>query len=294
MRSLIRLGIIAAAVAFGYGSAHAVQGPPPGTYRASCANIQMRNWTLYANCQDTEGRWRSAVLPYVGDCVGDVSNINGQLRCSRRNDWRERDSLPRGSYAESCREIRMRGDLLTARCQSMSGRWMRTSLDNVGGCVGEVVNDDGQLQCGRRGWQESGSFVRTCAPIYVRGDDLRAKCQTGDGRWVWTTLDGFDRCGGRIININGQLRCGDRDRDDWDRDADRWRDRDRDGDRDNDRDRRLPRGTYTQSCQNIEVRGDRLHARCQAANGRWNWTDLDDFRRCREGISNIDGRLVCD
>jgi hypothetical protein len=296
MRSLIRLGLIAATVAFGAISAHAVQGPPPGTYRETCANIQVRGGNLYANCQDREGRWRSTVLPYVDDCASAPANDNGQLTCARRDDWRERDRLPRGSYVETCRDIRMRGDLLYARCQTVTGRWVRTSLGNIGGCVGEVVNDDGQLQCGRRAWQGSGSYMRTCAPIYVRGDDLRARCQTRDGRWVWSSLDGFDRCGGRIVNIDGQLRCGDRDRDDWDRDRDEDRgnrDRDEDRSRDRDRDRGLPRGTYVQTCQDIEVRGDRLHARCQTRDGRWNWTDLDDVFRCRGDVTNIDGHLVC-
>lgn len=289
MRNLIKLGLIAMTITICHSNAHAVQGPP-GTYRETCVNIQVRGGTLFAYCQDRDGRWRSTALPYVDDCASAPANDNGQLTCPRREDWRERDSLPRGSYAETCRDVRMRGDTLTARCQSFSGRWVRTSLDNIGGCVGEVVNDNGQLQCGRRSWEESGSYMRTCAPIYVRGDDLRARCQTRDGRWTWSTLDGFDRCGGRIVNIDGQLRCGDRDRDDWDRD--RGGDRDG-GDRGGDHDRGLPRGTYSQTCRDIEVRGDTLYARCQARDGDWRSTELPDVYRCRDDVTNIDGRLTC-
>jgi hypothetical protein len=278
MRNLIRLGLIAATIVVCYSSAYCVQGPPPGSYRESCANIQMRDGSLFANCQDTEGRWRSTVLPYAYDCVGDVNNINGELRCNRRGDWRERDSLPRGSYRETCRDIRMRGDSLTARCQAVNGRWVRTSLNDVGRCIGEIVNDDGYLQCGRRTWQAKGTYVESCAPIYVRGDDLRARCQTRDGRWLWTSLDGFERCRDGIVNIDGQLRCGGGERGDY-------------GDRRGDRE--LPRGTYAHTCRDIEVRGDRLHAQCQNRDGRWNWTDLDDVYRCRGDVTNIDGRLVC-
>jgi hypothetical protein len=288
MRNLIRLGLIAVTILVCHSSAYCVQGPPPGSYRQTCANIQMRNGTVFANCQDTDGRWRSTVLPDAYNCVGDVTNINGELRCNRREDWRDRDSLPRGSYRETCRDIRVRGDALTAKCQAMNGRWVRTSLDDVGHCVGEVVNDDGHLQCGRRAWQGSGTYVQTCAPIYVIGDALRARCQTRDGRWVWTSLNDADHCRGGIVNIDGQLRCGG-DGDDRDRDHDR----DRDGDHDRDRDRGLPRGTYAQTCRNIEVRGDRLHAECETREGRWVSTDLDDVSRCRGDVTNLDGHLVC-
>jgi len=284
MRNLIRLGLIAiTAVVFG-SSAFCVQGPPPGSYRQTCANIQMRNGTLFANCQDMEGRWRSTVLPAAYECVGDVTNINGELRCNRRNDWHDADNLPRGSYRETCRDIRVRGDSLSARCQTINGGWNRTGLNDIGRCIGEIVNDDGNLRCGRRPWQARGSFVETCSPIYVNGDTLRARCQTRDGRWVWTGLNDADACREGIVNIDGQLRCGGGDRD---------YDHDRDRDHDHDRDRDIPRGGYMQTCRNIERRGDTLHAECQMRDGRWIWSDLNDIDRCRGEINNDDGRLVC-
>lgn len=288
MPNLIRLGWIAVTMVCCYGSAFS-QAPPPGSYAQTCANIQMRQGTLFANCQDTEGRWRSSVLPAAYDCVGDVTNINGELRCNRRENWRDADDLPRGSYRETCRDIRRRGDSLTAKCQTMSGRWNRTALNDIGRCVGEIVNDDGNLQCGRRAWQVSGTFVQTCAPIYVQGDVLRARCRTTDGRWVWTGLNDADACRAGIVNLNGQLRCGGGDRDDHDHD----RDRDRDHDGDHDRGGAIPRGGYMQTCRNIERHGDNLHAQCETRDGRWVWSDLADIDRCRSEINNDDGRLVC-
>jgi CVNH domain len=298
MRNLIRLGLIAATMVSFHSSAFS-QGPPPGSYRETCSNVQMRGGTLFANCQDTEGRWRSTVLPEAYECVGDVTNINGELRCNRRDDWRDRDSLPRGSYRETCRQIRVSGDYLSAKCQTMSGRWNRTSLNDLDRCVGEIVNDDGNLRCGRRAWQVRGTFVETCAPIYLLGDVLRARCQTRDGGWVWTGLNDADGCRAGIVNVDGQLRCGGGDRDDYDRGRDRDHDGDRDGDRDRerggdrDRDRGIPRGGYAQTCRNIERRGDTLRAECERRDGRWVWSDLGDIDRCRSEINNDDGRLVC-
>lgn len=287
MRNLIRLGLIAITTVVFHGSGIA-QGPPPGSYRQTCANIQMRDGNLYANCQDTDSRWRSTVLPQAFQCVGDVTNINGELRCNRRDDWHDQDSLPRGSYRLTCRSIRMRGDSLNARCQTSDGRWLRTTLNDVDHCVGEIVNDEGRLECGRSSWQVGGTFVQTCSPIYLNGDVLRARCQTSDGRWVWSSLNDADSCRTGVINIEGQLRCGGGDRDDHDRGRDQDGDHGRDGDN-----RGVPRGGYMQTCRNIERQGDRLHAQCETSDHRWLWTDLDDIDRCRSEIENNEGHLVC-
>jgi hypothetical protein len=55
----------------------------------------------------------------------------------------------------------------------------------------------------------------------------------------------------------------------------------------------VPRGSYMQSCRDIERRGDHLRARCESRDGRWEWTELDDVDRCHGDITNMDGRLVC-
>ena len=290
MRYLIRFGFMAMTIMICCSSAFSQQGPPPGSYVQSCANIQMRDGNLYANCQDNDGRWRSTVLPAAYQCVGDVTNINGELRCNRRPDWRDQDSLPRGSYRLTCRSIRMRGDTLSAKCQASDGRWLRTSLNDVDRCVGEIVNDEGHLECGRQAWQAGGAFVQTCTPIYANGNVLRARCQTSDGRWVWSSLNNADSCRGGIVNVEGQLRCGGGDRDD----GDRGRDQDRNGDRGRGQDNRgIPQGGYMQTCRNIERQGNRLHAQCETSDHRRLWTDLDDIDRCRGEINNDEGHLVC-
>ena len=74
MRNLIRFGWIAVVTVLFHSTAFC-QGPPPGSYRQTCSNIQMRGGTLFANCQDTDGRWRSTVLPQAYECVGDVPNV---------------------------------------------------------------------------------------------------------------------------------------------------------------------------------------------------------------------------
>src|SRR4029077_9956450 len=94
---------------------------------------------------------------------------------------------------------------------------------------------------------------------------LRARCRNRDNNWVETSLESFSRCNGRIENYDGQLRCpedgGDRGRD-WDRDHDR------DGDRDRDSDRGYwPRGSYSQTCRDIQADDRSLRAVCQTMGG---------------------------
>ena len=91
----------------------------------------------------------------------------------------------------------------------MRGDWVETSLNGLNQCVGDIVNDDGRLECTRRGGRlvPTGSYSQTCRNIYVRGDNLRAMCQNRGGQWVWSELHDWDDCRRGIQNDDGRLRC---------------------------------------------------------------------------------------
>jgi CVNH domain len=189
---------------------------PQGDYAGSCRDIRLRFGWLYARCQTRSGYWMDTSLPAFGRCNGGISNIDGHLTCNANQgrDWDRdgdyyRNYGPRGSYRETCRDIAARGDQLRARCQDIGGNWINASLNDFNRCVGDIVNDDGHLQCTRPGGRvvPPGNYTQTCSRIYVRGDTLRAMCQTADNRWVWTQLNDWDDCRGGIWNENGQLRC---------------------------------------------------------------------------------------
>ena len=55
-------------------------------------------------------------------------------------------ALPGGTYQQSCRDIQMQGTTLSAVCRTTDGRAVQTALD-VGQCVGDIGNNNGQLQC---------------------------------------------------------------------------------------------------------------------------------------------------
>jgi hypothetical protein len=147
--------------------------------------------------------------------------------------------------------------------------------------------------------QPGGSYQQTCRHINVRGSTLSAECQNTGGGWQSTQLRDYNRCNGEIQNINGSLQCtgsnrggygpnDGRGRDDHDRD------RDHDGDRDHDRDRYngAPRGSYYQTCQNVQVNGNTLTASCQKKNGKTRNTSLHNYQQCRD-IENDNGKLRC-
>lgn len=125
--------------------------------------------------------------------------------------------IPGGSYSDSCRSIRFDGDSLTAKCRRLDGAWRNTWLPNADNCDGNIVNDNGQLECvmGRgRDWDRndsdggpSGPFERTCTNIRMDGYTLKATCQRDDGSWRWTELEYAYDCDGRIANFNGRLVC---------------------------------------------------------------------------------------
>src|SRR5262249_61316393 len=63
--------------------------------------------------------------------------------------------LPPGSYQQTCRNARTNGSQLIASCQKKDGHWRDTSIDNSTR-AGGIVDDDGQLRCGRGGARGGG------------------------------------------------------------------------------------------------------------------------------------------
>ncbi len=191
---------------------------------------------------------------------------------------------PRGSYQSSCKNIKVRGDVLYARCKDNNNHWVDSSLNDYDRCGGDISNLNGQLSCGQGGGSygaPAGDYTQTCRDIRVEGNTLRARCQTGNGDWVDTYLDSYNRCRNGISNINGQLRCNGGGYGDGDRD------------RDGGHRGRAPGGSYSQTCRDIRVHGDRLEAECDTGNGDWRRSSLDHFDDCYGEIVNDNGQLEC-
>ena len=198
--------------------------------------------------------------------------------------------IPQGSYQQTCNNVAVNGNVLSANCQDSRGNWINAQLPDMQRCNGDITNDNGALRCasssyGPGGYQAgngpNGSYMQSCQDVHVGGDDLHARCQRRDGSWHETKLDDYNKCRGDILNDDGNLKCvagtsygnpgayqgG------------------------------YPAGVagdaYTRTCKDIKSHGDDLHARCQTRDGGWHETKLDDFKKCRGQIINDDGNLRC-
>jgi hypothetical protein len=86
--------------------------------------------------------------------------------------------LPQGSYLRSCNGAALHGDTLVATCRRADGREQRSSLADVRRCVGDIGNNNGNLQCnyggGRAGPTPGYGERRYGEPGY--GGEMRERC----------------------------------------------------------------------------------------------------------------------
>src|ERR1700681_3007469 len=61
-------------------------------------------------------------------------------------------NIPSGSYQQSCTNIRVRGDVLTARCNAPQGGTVRSTITLDSCRRGDIANMNGQLTCNRNGY----------------------------------------------------------------------------------------------------------------------------------------------
>lgn len=54
---------------------------PPGSYLSTCSDPRVQGTTLRANCKDDKGKDAGTELRNANQCVGDIVNKNGALRC---------------------------------------------------------------------------------------------------------------------------------------------------------------------------------------------------------------------
>ncbi len=64
-------------------------------------------------------------------------------------------AIPPGSYQRSCEQVHWVGTTLVAECRRADGRKTGTGLPNANRCVGDIGNNNGQLQCNYAGGGQS-------------------------------------------------------------------------------------------------------------------------------------------
>lgn len=233
---------------------------PAGGYQQSCRAMNASLGNLTAECRDRNDNWHSTRLDNYHQCIGDISNQDGNLRCSRGG------AVPAGGYMQTCRDIWMEGSTLHASCKTRNDAWVSTVLANTNQCVGTISNQDGNLRCNRGGPVPGGDYTQTCRDSWMEGSTLHASCKTISGAWVSTILNNVGQCNGAIRNIDGSLDC---------------------------KHGNAPPGSYQQSCRSIVVSGQHMTASCRGTDGGYGPTDFDLARPCSGDIYNRDGFLTC-
>jgi hypothetical protein len=117
--------------------------PPGGSYLQTCRDVIAQGTSVFATCRTIGGDWPHTMLSDVSVCVGDIGNDDGRLWC-----WNGR-TAPGGSYGQSCKEVFLDADRLSARCKTRGGDWRTTLLAGVTDCVGDIGNNDGNLTCSK-------------------------------------------------------------------------------------------------------------------------------------------------
>ncbi|MBZ5534139.1 MAG: CVNH domain-containing protein [Acidobacteriia bacterium] len=234
---------------------------PGGSYQQSCRNMSANGGTLSAQCRTRSGNWPNTSLPNYHQCIGDIQNQDGQLRCNRGA------APPGGSYTRSCRDVWLENGTLHASCQNRGGVWITSVLPNISQCRGDIQNQEGQLRCDRGATPPGGSYTASCRDIWLDNQTLHANCQNRNGGWVSSTIPDISRCRGDIQNQDGQLHCN--------------------------LGGATPRGSYMGSCRDIWVDGTVLHASCPNGSGGWFPGAIDMFGWCLGDIFNFNGALTC-
>jgi len=119
------------------------------------------------------------------------------------------NSIPLGSYEQTCGGSYVSGNTLYSACSSKSSSTRYAQLVSYQECRGDIANLDGFLTCPKGDADApDGSYLYSCRDLVVRRNNLYATCQTNIGSWVNTNptnLANFGSYRGDIVNIDGTL-----------------------------------------------------------------------------------------
>ncbi|MEA2786915.1 MAG: hypothetical protein QOF71_3019 [Candidatus Eremiobacteraeota bacterium] len=173
-------------------------------------------------------------------------------------------AIPSGSYQQSCTNIRVRGDQLSARCTNPQGVAVRSTIALNSCRNGDIVNSNGQLACNNN--VNNG---------YGNGNGRRHRHRDNDNNNGGYNNGGYNNGNGQY-NGNGGYNNGN-------------------GGYNNGRygNGGAVGGSYQSSCTNVYMNGPTLTASCTAPNGQ-RITSSINAAQCRGGdIANVNGRLAC-
>ena len=99
------------------------------TFHETCTNVRVERDILSAECQRENGRVRRSSIEIRG-----IHNDNGNLEYTR-------NSRDPSTFQDTCRNIRISGARLSARCERLDGSYSRTSI-----LIRGIHNNNGRLE----------------------------------------------------------------------------------------------------------------------------------------------------
>ena len=112
---------------------------------------------------------------------------------------------PAGSYAQSCSNVAVTGNVLHAKCRTMAGAMVDTQLNLP--CNGSIDNINGALRCtaAPQGNVPAGSYLQSCGGARVQNNVLYADCRRRDQSINQASFQ--LPCNVGIDNTDGVLTC---------------------------------------------------------------------------------------
>lgn len=123
---------------------------PPGPWTKTCRDAVVDGSVLRATCKDTRNVWRPTWIDLATCRQGEIANQDGLLVCVAPPVPALvplRDTLPKGSWLDSCRSGAVKNYQMRAECYSNQGKWLISDLDLKRCKRGTVANKNGVLAC---------------------------------------------------------------------------------------------------------------------------------------------------
>src|ERR1041385_9122090 len=76
--------------------------------------------------------------------------------------------IPQGSYQQTCNNVAVNGNVLSANCQDSRGNWINAQLPDVQRCGSDITNDNGVLHCVSSGTAPGGFKAKTVPADRIR------------------------------------------------------------------------------------------------------------------------------
>lgn len=123
---------------------------PPGPWSKTCRDGVVEGTVLRATCRDSRKVWRATWIDLATCTGGEIANRDGLLVCVAPPApalVALRDTLPKGSWLDTCRSGAVRDYRMRAECYSDQGKWLISDLDLKRCKRGTVRNKNGVLAC---------------------------------------------------------------------------------------------------------------------------------------------------